>query len=98
MFILGDGRMNNLGHSAQYSSYSFMENNSKRMLCIVTLEKRATDKKAPIWRRCASWRDWNSYLKKKMKVVEVVTNAHVEVASIMSKTFFSHSYWNKNHQ
>lgn len=46
MFILGDGRMDSPGHSAQYCSYSFIENNSKRILCIVTLDKRATDKKS----------------------------------------------------
>ena len=38
--------MDSPGHSAQYCSYTFMEYHSKKILFIVTLDKRNTDRKS----------------------------------------------------
>lgn len=41
----GVGRMDSPGHSAQYSSCTFMEYTTKKILCIITMDKRMTDLK-----------------------------------------------------
>jgi hypothetical protein len=38
--------MDSPGHSAQYCFYTFMEYHSKKILFIVTLDKRNTDRKS----------------------------------------------------
>lgn len=42
--ILGDSRMDSPGHCAQYCTYTIMENESKKILCILTMDKRMTGK------------------------------------------------------
>jgi hypothetical protein len=37
--------MDSPGHCAQYCSYTFMVNVSKKIVCIITMYKRATEKK-----------------------------------------------------
>lgn len=44
--ILGDGRMGSLGHCAEYCTYTFMEMETIKIVCIVTMDKRMTDKKS----------------------------------------------------
>lgn len=44
----GDGRMDSPGHCAQFCSYTFMEYETKKILSIVTMDKRMTDKKSTV--------------------------------------------------
>lgn len=54
IIVLGDGRMDSPGHSAQYCSYTFMEYTSKKILCITTMDKRSTDRKSTNLEKLAS--------------------------------------------
>lgn len=38
--------MDSLGHNAQCCTYTFMENSTKQILCVITMEKRMTDRKS----------------------------------------------------
>ena len=39
-FSTWDGRMDSPGHCAQYCTYTFMENDTKKIVSIITLDKR----------------------------------------------------------
>ncbi|CAC5360486.1 unnamed protein product [Mytilus coruscus] len=79
-FHLGDGRMDNPGQCAQYCSYTFMEYTTKKILCITTMDKRSTDRKSTNLEKASFLKGMNFF--KGIKVVEVVTDAHVQIASI----------------
>lgn len=84
-FIKGDGRMDSPGHTAQYCSYTFMEYDTKTILYILTMDKRATEKKSTNLEKACFVQGLRFLLDKGLRIVEVVTDAHVQVASVMSK-------------
>ncbi|XP_076084720.1 uncharacterized protein LOC143055456 [Mytilus galloprovincialis] len=92
--ILGDGRMDSPGHCAQFCSYTFMEYNTKKILTIVTMDKRMTEKKSTNLEKACFLKGLRQLLDKNMKVVEVVTDAHIQVESLMKKEFsnIKHSF------
>lgn len=77
--------MDSPGHSVQYCSYTFMEYTTKKILCIITMDKRTTDLKSTNLEKSCFVKGLQFLLNRGLKVVEVVTDAHVQVASIMSK-------------
>lgn len=84
-FIKGDGRMDSPDHTAQYCSYTFMEYDTKTILYILTMDKRATEKKSTNLEKACFVQGLRFLLDKGLRIVEVVTDAHVQVASVMSK-------------
>ena len=76
--------MDSPGHSAQYCSYTFMEYTTKKILCIITLDKRMVDKKSTNLERACFVKGLEFLLSKDMKIVEVVTDAHLQISSLMS--------------
>ena len=85
MFFLGDGRMDSPGHSAQYCSYTLMEFTTTKHFCIITMDKRQTDEKSTTLEK-ACFVKWLQYLLgKHVNIVEIVTDAHVQIESYMSK-------------
>lgn len=72
----GDGRMDSPGHCAQFCSYTFMEYETKKILSIVTMDKRMTDKKSTVLEKACFLKGLRELLAKNLKVVEVVTDAH----------------------
>ncbi|XP_062594118.1 uncharacterized protein LOC134255609 [Saccostrea cucullata] len=48
LVILGDGRMDSPGHSAQFCTYTFMENTTHKILHIVVMDKRMTGGKSAV--------------------------------------------------
>nr|XP_034316793.1 uncharacterized protein LOC105324442 isoform X2 [Crassostrea gigas] len=94
IIVLGDGRMDSPGHCAQYCSYTFMEYTSKKILCITTMDKRSTDRKSTNLEKACFLRGMQFFKDKGIKVVEVVTDAHVQIASVMRKDFpdIKHSF------
>ena len=81
--------MDSPGHSAQYCSYTFMEMDSKEILCIVTMDKRMTDKKSTNLEKACFQKGLQYLLGKGLNIVEIVTDAHVQVEALMSKFSFS---------
>ncbi|XP_052097349.1 uncharacterized protein LOC127732344 [Mytilus californianus] len=94
VIVLGDGRMDSPGHCAQYCSYTFMEYTTKKILCITTMDKRSTDRKSTNLEKACFLKEMKFFKDKGIKVVEVVTDAHVQIASVMKKEFpeIKHSF------
>lgn len=80
----GDGRMDSPGHCAQFCSYTFMEYETKKILSIVAMDKRMTDKKSTVLEKACFLKGLRELLAKNLKVVEVVTDAHPQIESLMS--------------
>ncbi|XP_070554271.1 uncharacterized protein [Ptychodera flava] len=92
--ILGDGRMDSPGYCAQYCTYTIMENESKDILEIVTINKRQTDKKSTIMERAAFQEGLNQLRDKGLQIKEAVTDAHTQIAYLMKTTYLgiTHSF------
>ena len=85
LLFVGDGRMDSPGHCAQYCSYTFMENESKKILCIITMDKRATENKSTLLEKACFLKGLQFLRRKQINVVEVITDAHTQIASLMSR-------------
>ena len=79
--------MDSPGHCAQYYSYSFMVNVSKKIVCIITMYKRATEKKGTLLEKACFLKGLHFLREKRINVVEVITDAHTQIAYLMSKSF-----------
>jgi hypothetical protein len=77
--------MDSPGHSAQYCSYTFMELTTKNIFCIITMDKRQTDGKSTSLEKACFVKGLQYFLGKHVKIVEIVTDAHVQIESYMSK-------------
>ena len=80
--------MDSPGHCVQYCSYNFMENVSKKIVCIITMNKRATEKKSTLLEKACFLKGLQLLRGKRINVVEVITDAHTQIAYLMSKSFF----------
>lgn len=75
---IGDGRMDSPGQSEQYCTYIFMENETHKILCLVTMDKRMTGRKSAILEKAYFQKGLQCLFEKGIHVVEVVTDAHVQ--------------------
>lgn len=79
--------MDSPGHCAQYCTYTFMEMDTKKIVCIVTMDKRMTDKKSTNLEKACFLKGLLFLLGKGLKIAEIVTDAHVQVEALMSKLY-----------
>ena len=77
--------MDSPGHSAQYCSYTIMEFRSKNIFCIITMDKRQSDGKSTNLEKACFVKGLQYLLGKHVNIVEIVTDAHVQIESYMSK-------------
>ncbi|XP_033728705.1 uncharacterized protein LOC117317856 [Pecten maximus] len=95
--ILGDGRMDSPGHSAQYCTYTAMENETKQIINVVTLDKREADRKSGNMEKLGFQKTMEELSGKGVKVVEAVTDAHTQIGAVMKKNYpnvkHSHDIW-----
>ncbi|XP_073730808.1 uncharacterized protein [Misgurnus anguillicaudatus] len=80
--ILADGRMDSPGYCAQYCSYTAMENDSKKIISVVTIDKRQTSRNSVIMEKEAFVRTMDKLLGE-VKIAEICTDAHTQIASVM---------------
>ena len=80
--------MDSPGHCAQYCSYTFMVDVSKKIVCIITIYKRATEKKSTLLEKACFLKGLQFLREKRINVVEAITDAHTRIAYLMSKSFF----------
>ncbi|KAG1937642.1 hypothetical protein F2P79_018101 [Pimephales promelas] len=74
--LLGDGRNDSPGHSAQYCSYTTMELDSKEIIHVATIDKRQTNWNSNIMEK-EGFIQTVDKLTQEIKVVEFCTDAHV---------------------
>ena len=77
--------MDSPGHSAQYCTYTAMDNESKKIISVVTLDKRETERKSTRLEKEGFLRTMGKLKDKGVNIVEVVTDAHMEIGAVMSK-------------
>lgn len=77
--------MDSPGFSAQFCSYVSIENNTKKIVSMLTLDKRETEKKSPCLEKEGFVRSMAAMEQKGLNVVEVVTDAHMSIGAVMSK-------------
>ncbi len=83
-FSIADGRMDSPGHCAQYCTCTAMENDSQEIISIITVDKRETGRNSVVMEREAFVRTVDRLLEE-VKLVEVCTDAHVQISALMSK-------------
>lgn len=83
--VIGDGRMDSPGHSAQYCTYSLMEYESKAILATVVVDKRETGLKSTNMEKEGLIRALKEVKDMGIIVEEVVTDGHTSIAKMMSK-------------
>ncbi|XP_077988832.1 uncharacterized protein LOC144443271 isoform X2 [Glandiceps talaboti] len=97
LVLLGDGRMDSPGYCAQYCTYTFMENVTKKILSILTKDKRATDRKSTVLEKACFQESIDQLEEKRVDMKEVVTDAHIQIASVMKNDYpdvkHSHDIW-----
>ena len=81
---LGDGRNDSPGHNSQYCSYTLMEETTKTILTLKTLDKRMTERKSVNMEKLGFERGMSELQTKQIQVTEVVTDAHVGIGALMS--------------
>ncbi|XP_071949156.1 uncharacterized protein [Antedon mediterranea] len=85
--LLGDGRMDSPGHSAQFCTYTMMNNADKSILSIITLDKRETGGKSTAMEK-VGFQDSLKFLEEQnVRVIECVTDAHMQIGAIMKKDY-----------
>lgn len=80
--------MDSPGHSAQYCSYTFMEMETKKILSIVTMDKRMTGGKSTNLEKSCFEKGLKFFIDAGINVVEVVTDAHRQIGALMSMLIF----------
>ena len=87
-FSAGDGRMDSPGHCAQYCSYTMMENTTKKIVTLETMDKRQTGGKSCSLKKECFIKAMANLNEKQMDVGEIVSDAHMQITALMSKFFF----------
>ena len=82
--------MDSPGHCAQYCSYTMMDNNSKKIVSLLTLDKRQTARKSGNLEKLGFQNTLTELGRKGCAISEVVTDAHMQISSIMSKACISY--------
>lgn len=80
--------MDSPGHSAQCCTYSVMENETKKIISVKTLDKRETEGKSVNLEKAGFARCLEEIQDiKGLNVSEIVTDAHPQIDAMMSKHF-----------
>lgn len=83
--LAGDGRCDSPGHSAQYCSYVFTDNNSRRVLHVEVVDVREAGGKSPNMEKLA-FEKGMEFLMKQINVEEIVTDGHMQIAALMKNS------------
>ena len=77
--------MDSPGHSAQYCTYTVMEDKTKKILSCITMDKREAGGKSTNLEKLGFLKTMAALRDKDVNIVEVVSDAHMQISSIMSK-------------
>ena len=79
----GDGRNDSPGHCAQYLTYTVIEHDTKDIVAMAFVDKREVDLKSPNMEKVGLCRVLDHLAGKGLEVGELVTDAHVQIKSMM---------------
>ncbi|KAG8008842.1 Gastrula zinc finger protein XlCGF57.1 [Nibea albiflora] len=83
VMVLADGRNDSPGHGAQYCSYITMENETKEVIHVATVEKRQTSWNSVVMEK-EGFIESVDKLTSEIKLVEICTDAHDQIAALMN--------------
>ena len=75
------------GHNAQYCTYTAVENESKDIVCVVTVDKRLTNHNSVIMEKHSFIQTFDSHLED-LNFTEIVTDAHMMIAALMGEYIY----------
>lgn len=76
--------LHSLGHCAQYCTYTTIEQESRDIVHIVSLDKRETNRNSAIMEKECFVRTMDALLPE-IHISEVVTDAHPQISALLSK-------------
>lgn len=86
--VLGDGRMDSPGFCAQYCTYSVMENDSKEIISMVTVDKRETARNSVIMEKEGFIWTFDVLRQDLANLSEICTDAHNQIAALFTKSIY----------
>ncbi|XP_044034394.1 uncharacterized protein LOC122867536 isoform X2 [Siniperca chuatsi] len=81
--VLADGRNDSPGHCAQYCSYTTMENDTKEIIHVVTIDKRHTSWNSAVMEK-EGFIETVDKLTSEIKLAEICTDAHAQIGALMN--------------
>ncbi|CAM4597799.1 unnamed protein product [Leuciscus chuanchicus] len=81
--VLGDGRMDSPGHCAQYCTYTTLEQESRDIVHIVTIDKHETNRNSVIIEKKCFIRTMDALIQE-IPVTEVVMDAHPQISALLN--------------
>lgn len=72
------------GHSAQYCTYTVLEQDTMDIISVVNVDKRQTDRKSVAMEKYAFIKTFDR-LMGELSIKEIVTDAHLQIAALMHK-------------
>ncbi|KAK7130436.1 hypothetical protein R3I93_019927 [Phoxinus phoxinus] len=94
--VLGDGRMDSPGHCAQYCTYTTIEQDSRDIVHIVSVDKRETNRNSVIIEKECFVRTMDALLTE-IKIKEVVTDAHSQITALLNPERGKYKAWGIHH-
>lgn len=82
--------MDSPGHSAQFCTYTMMDQADKDIIAMEIVDKRECSLKATLLEATGFKKAMRDLDSAGVKVVEVVTDAHPQISSIMSNSIYFH--------
>ncbi|XP_049896068.1 uncharacterized protein LOC126387584, partial [Epinephelus moara] len=88
--------MDSPGHCAQYRTYTTIEQESRDIVHIVTIDKRQTNRNSVIMEKEGFIKTMDTLLQK-IPVKEVVTDAHRQITALLDPTWGKYRQWGLHH-
>ncbi len=77
--------MDSPGYCAQYCTYTAMDNATKHVISVKTIDKRETGRSSVRMEKEAFMRTIDYFEAERLNIVEMVTDAHASIAAHLSK-------------
>ncbi|XP_038123787.1 uncharacterized protein LOC119771737 [Cyprinodon tularosa] len=94
--VLGDGRMDSPGHCAQFCTYTTIEQDSRDIVHIVSVDKRETNRNSVIMEKECFIRTMEALLPE-LAIKEVVTDAHPQSSALLNPERGKYKAWGIQH-
>ncbi|KAM4544086.1 uncharacterized protein V3H82_021888 [Fundulus diaphanus] len=94
--VLGDGRMDSPGHCAQFCTYTTIEQDSRDIVHIVSVDKRETNRNSVIMEKECFIRTMEALLPE-LAIKEVVTDAHPQISALLNPERGKYKAWGIQH-
>lgn len=77
--------MDSPGYSAQYCSYTMMDNTSKKIVSLETMDKRHVERKSSNMEKACFIKTVQALTEKEISISEIVTDSHMQISALMSE-------------